>query len=521
MPFNISKSLIKKLPQKDQDTPEAIGNLLLSRTGGVCSLCEGNINLAAETVHADHVVPEDQGGPTILSNLALVHKSCNQAKSNRPASEMRPYLKFKRFVLENGSRIKYDVATTHFGGQPKPVVAKIKGDVLTIELPTNETVEAPILTEKVGGESQRYAYVELPRLAIFNDDAVQPRIIRATHAFSIYLDLRNNPLHEAPGCRLIDDSVEGMQRIVMFDGQHKTVASWMLGRERICVKLYLDLSKDAAIVLVNSIQAKIKKLPLSAFELSAKMSDEWRGKIDDYEELCRNTNQQPSEEGFLKSFANGPDKNRARAAFKDALVQQVLEHPSLRMLEAVHTPGVAGEKTGLTENMLKNKVIAPMLHTKPLPEPIDESADIRQEEAENIVWLLGLLGEGLVFPGGDAPSDAVGIEARRRLFKQASLAYVASMLSGIWKHYLVQHHEERPMSGVPAGDLRTQIENAVQRLVEHPVWTAEFDHNTQMATVKLALEKNQDVKASFEAVGLTLGYLLGVGDPVFNRVWKP
>ena len=69
----------------------------------------------------------------------------------------------------------------------------------------------------------------------------------------------------------------------MFDGQHKTVANWLMGRDTVVAKIYLNLEEVQAIELVNSIQAKIKKLPLSAFELAAKMSDEWQTHWQRYE----------------------------------------------------------------------------------------------------------------------------------------------------------------------------------------------------------------------------------------------
>ena len=116
----------------------------------------------------------------------------------------------------------------------------------------------------------------MPQVAIFSDQAVQPRTIRDTHVWAIYSDIMKNPLHEPPSLRIEPQGTSGKVSLLMFDGQHKTVANWLMGRDTVVAKIYLNLEEVQAIELVNSIQAKIKKLPLSAFELAAKMSDEWQ-----------------------------------------------------------------------------------------------------------------------------------------------------------------------------------------------------------------------------------------------------
>ena len=114
----------------------------------------------------------------------------------------------------------------------------------------------PVFEESCGDRSFSYAFVKVPQAAIHNDDEVQPRVIRVNHVFAIYNDLRGNPLHEPPSCRL-GGPLGTAQRLLMFDGQHKTLAVWMSGQEEVVIKLYLNMSVPDATRLVNSIQAKI------------------------------------------------------------------------------------------------------------------------------------------------------------------------------------------------------------------------------------------------------------------------
>ena len=50
------------------------------------------------------------------------------------------------------------------------------------------------------------------------DHEVQPRIVRLNQAYSIYNDLRRNPLHEPPSCRIGENDngsrpLRGQQRL--------------------------------------------------------------------------------------------------------------------------------------------------------------------------------------------------------------------------------------------------------------------------------------------------------------------
>jgi hypothetical protein len=62
------------------------------------------------------------------------------------------------------------------------------------------------------------------------------------------------------------------------------------------------------------------------------------------------------------------------------------------------------------------------------------------------------------------------------------------------------------------------IEGDIARYLSHPVWTTGFDSSKKMKAVQDALSKNQDAAQAFSAVGLKLGYIVGVDplDPNWN-----
>ena len=90
MPYNISKALIRKMPKEEQGKPEEVGANLFKTQGGKCSLCDGDMNLAADFLEVDHGEAQIEGGPDTYANFALAHQSCNRAKKNLSRDLIRP-----------------------------------------------------------------------------------------------------------------------------------------------------------------------------------------------------------------------------------------------------------------------------------------------------------------------------------------------------------------------------------------------------------------------------------------------
>jgi hypothetical protein len=511
--IHISKSLIAKLPPGERADIE---DALWEKSGGICFLCEEPLQRASESIEADHNVPEDEDGPTEVANLNLAHVECNRAKRNAKTVPVRPYLKLKAYVRKRGPRLKYDGLLEHFGIEPQPVVVDRVGGEAHFELPDGSTERVLVYSESNAAGTQEYCFVSLPRNAIFNDDQVQPRSIRETHVWSIYSDLQSNPLHEPPGCRLVPDGHSN--RILMFDGQHKTVATWMMGRERIVSKVYFSLERTRANQLVNSIQSRIPKLPLSPFELAAKMEQEWRDKLDEYESQVGHD--EASEAGFFKWLAAN-ERPRGKAAFKEALIQTQLGNPDLRLRQYVRSTGEKGPADALVINepTLKNKVLGRLINFEPSPLQGEEFAAYRATEAANVAFLLNALTNAVLLPRGEEPElTAAQVVAAKRMLYQSALQYVSDLLLKAFRHVTMQ---DSLGAARLSDEQRASLESFVDRLSAHPVWTADFGKDERMTAVKNALDKNQDARRSFEAVALDLSYLVvGEESAAFKAYWR-
>ncbi len=514
MPFKVSRKILSALPQEDRDK-ETLEARLWSKTGGRCFLCEDDIRRATDDYEADHDEPEANDGPTTVENLNLAHISCNRAKRAAGSRSIRPYLKFGRYLERKGARIKYDGALEFFAIAPKPTSVSKDGDFVKLEFADGTTQNVQILREKNDNAEFAFVYTNVPRVAIFNDDECQPRVIKKEQVAAIFGDIRRNPLHEPPSLRLASPALDGKPtNLLMFDGQHKTIASWLMGRDHVVAKIYLDLSAEQAIELVNSIQAKIRKLPLSPFELASKLSEEWEDKLAEYEHVVGED--KASEAGFIE-WLPADDRQRAKSAFRAALVQRLLGNPDLRLPQFAKG-GSSESPVALTETVIRSKVIEKLVHTDPLREQGEELSSLRDREAANIVRMLNHLTDLAFEITGEATDGE--IERARRMAYQQSLAYCATLLRDLWGNIAMKGGSAKFILADELTEEQWQrITEGIKRLVDHPVWFAPFD-TEPLQTLKVSLEKNQQAQGAFEALALDLPYLL-TGDkyPAFRKIW--
>lgn len=507
MAIKISKSLIKKLPKSEQENVEQV---LWNKSGQICFLCGGILNESGEDIVPDHDIPESDNGETCIANLNLTHTSCNSFKRNHPTVDVRPFLKLVRLMKENGGFLKYDQAAKLLKIESKPVQIVFNQKEATFTFPDNTSSTIPVYVEENKEGKFEYCYVEVPADVIFNDDECQPRTIKEQHLWQIYNDINRNPLHEAPACRL-KKQTNGLNlyQALMFDGQHKTLAFWVDGRNKIVIKVYINITRDQAIKLVNSIQSKIKKLPLSPFELAAKMSDEWQDRVSKYETEVGTEN--ASEDGFI-NWVDKDEKARAKSTFTDALYQSIIDTDNLEFKRVVLKPGQKPvEEFSMSETTFKNKVLKQLLHTNPLKETFIKSQKLRSRESEYVIKILNTFYQELFKPEAPellTPQDEL---KKKRLAYQSSLIYIMSLIRSVFsKKYILPDDREFIEKDIDPEKIDF-IETCIKRILNHPVWISK-EQTKKMQAVTAALIKNHDAAKALSDVGLKPGYVGGLDD---------
>lgn len=492
--IQISNALIAKLP--DNEKRGDLRKILWKKSSGDCFLCGGPLNRSSDRIVVDHDEPEEEGGETKLANLNLAHARCNAWKRNHPTAPAKAFLGFRRFLEEAKGVSVYGDCLSYFRITPKESQLEFESDhLLRIELPDDTIQRVPVISESNSSGTFLYCFVEVPISAIFHDADCQPRTIKPKQVWSIFSDLQRNPLHEPPSCRT--HKKQGKVRLLMFDGQHKTLASLLMGRQSVAVKIYLELQAKATRHLVNSIQAKIPKLPLSAMEIMSKMGMEYADQLAEYIEKVREG--EASEDGFLR-WLPADTRKRGRQAFENACINAIWETEGLDLRDFV------GDGRPIKEAAAKSKLLKPLVFTRPLQQAFEVSDVIRERESELVTKLLDdLVGAGFRATT-DPPRDDEEEKIRRRMY-QSSLVYIAGLVRKVASHVLKIEEGECLGLKKPSRQQLKEISEAIKRIVAHPVWAHPYN-TKRMQEVRDSLSKNQNADSAFKAVGLNIGYAL-------------
>jgi hypothetical protein len=502
VPIRVSGAIRSSLPT---DERPGLEDFLWKSSGARCFLCRGEMNVAAETLVADHDDPVREGGAASRENLNLAHEGCNSFKRDYPTLDVRPFLQLRRAMEDLGGLVNYGDCAPVLKIKPGPTKWEDKGDKVEFSFSDGSKRVAEVFTESAHGHDYRYTFTDVPRAALHNDNECQPRTIKLNQLWKIYSDLHINPLHEPPSVRLISGrTAKGGGRMALFDGQHKTLASWLDKRDRVIVKVYLNLDTAATIQLVNSIQATIPKLPLSTFELAAKMDEETSFKLKKYLE---EKDSGASEAGFIDWLPRG-ERDRGRQGFRLGLAKNLIDRPDLRLMDFVQRAGAPKDagKTRITETAFKGKVLDKLLHKAPLKDAWQQSSVLREREMNTIGRSLNLLSE---FGFEIDPSDPVLVEKRRRMLYQSALAYIATLIRRTIGIIMRTVGERELMEKEPTEEEWQRITDAIKLLVDHPIWTADLNATEKTRRVRDAFSKNQDAEDALRDAGLTPGYLVG------------
>ncbi|MDF1754846.1 MAG: HNH endonuclease signature motif containing protein [Verrucomicrobiales bacterium] len=473
-----------------------------------CFLCSSELNRATDNIELDHNIPVAEGGYDLLENLNLTHSECNRYKRNHSSIDVRPHLRFKCFWETQNGAVNFKETLNFY----KLNSSKI---YVTEETPTSITIETslgkstvPIFQETVGENCQSFCFFEFPISAVENDDEIQPRNIKLNHLLAIASDLKKNPLHEQPACRIVGTG--NKKRALMFDGQHKTVANLINGNKSLVFKLYLTIETTEAIELVNSIQSRIKKLPLTPFELATKMSDEFRRKLEIYEADIGSV--QVSEQGFI-NWLDPAERTRAKKGIEAAVIDRIISDESLDFGRLIDRPGIVNtEAISIKEASFQKNVLKILLYTKPLPESYTGEAMklARERESRNVIKLLNLIYDR-GFAIQDDKDQEREIERISRLRYQASLLYMCKVFRQLASNLVMPLHDENTFfeREINAKNWK-KMAGYIDLFFSHPIWICDLSGGKKTREVEDALSKNQNVENAFRDILLTPGYCGGL-----------
>ncbi len=524
MPITISNSLRSEIV--DAVEKENIENLLRQKADGRCFLCGGKMNEASEDLEADHDIPAREGGNTSVENLNLVHKRCNRFKRNNPTVLVRNFLCINEFIDVHHDATFADVLKEFYQVTTRPfVITDVSQKHFSLDLPNGTSIKKiPINTVAIPGKDKdiHFSYLQIPLNSIYNDD-VQPRTVKIKHLFSLYQDLHFNPLHEPSSMRLEGDLKVGQNKFLMFDGQHKAISKALLewkkaenmGNVLIDAKIYLNLDRDEATKLVNSIQSKIIKLGLTKTEFAMKMNQEYRAAYEEYEQRCSEDGSIQSEYGFIESRPAN-ERPRVKQALFQARRVDVYEDKKgeipLRIRKFIKgskdAPARIDPNLELKETTFYSKLLDKLLYKKPIKDELDRDDTKRSVERMNIRMVLEILVE-TVFE-----DEGLHSSVKKRIKSQSGLVLWIEFMYRQIEYLLNDKFPENKntlLLDYDLGQYKDKLTGFSSRFAQHPIWNVEdVNQSLKVAAFYNDLQKNKNIEAHAKEVALTMSYCAGM-----------
>ena len=237
-----------------------------------------------------------------------------------------------------------------------------------------------------------YCFVEAPAIHIFNDEESQPRWIMSDHVRALAWDFRVRPVHEPSSSRLLDDGGGTGRRagkLLQFDGQHKGIAQLILGRKKIQTKVYITSDLQMLRELVEAIQNRIVKRPLSKSATLIKIEQiigeelrQWAPKAGTLR----------SEKAFIES-RELEARTLRRQQLLDALRKNVMDSPENRLRPYVQDIKLSGRILPMTDKNLIKHLINRFMTEDLLEEDMTSEDSLREIEKKNIALLFSTVAD--------------------------------------------------------------------------------------------------------------------------------
>jgi hypothetical protein len=460
--FQLSKSMTSLLPAEEK--PEA-SKTLWDKSSGKCALCGLPLDLnIQDSVVADHRIPRADGGLTELSNLYLAHRTCNSSRQHLAFDIAQPLVHFRAFA-EQKRTVDFDQVLDEYvpTGRKLAAVKELDPKRWRISF-AHDSIDVPVFEDP--STAVKYFFVEVPKEYILNDKQIQPRLIIPTHVRKLALDFLERPVHEPSNCRLIMKSPETAE-LLQFDGQHKTTAQILIGRDKLPFKIYVDPPIDMLQSLVIKIQQEIKKQPLTRSDTLAKIGDVIKRYLEDYVE-------KPGVPRTEKGLIASQDKPQQPAVKRLLLeeLRRIIYFDEENRISKVIRPGEGNAPT--TDKIVVEHMIGPLLYSEPLEVDIENSTE-RDTERANILHVLNGIADAMLPPTWDKLGNELQKKRAQRFFYQGSIRWwMTAVLIPALRYVLVKMDVKKPLLIEPFDEVaKDKVLTLIDKLCSWPIWSTD------------------------------------------------
>lgn len=386
---------------------------------GNCFLCEKPIDLQlhANAIDIDHVIPIKTEGKDDPSNFALTHSSCNRSKQ---ASDLRVARVLARFSAirdavapENRGPDLSDVLS-RYAGAAHELPVKVEDGAVSFSFPEigrNEIVKVPLYTDDLSGF--QYFFAKLPIGYLYHDDRINPRAVGSNLGKLVDEFHRKRPqLHVSLAWMEVPEG-QNRARVHVFDGQHKATAQVLLGVREIPMRVFVNPDLNVLLTANTNAGTTLKQV---AFDKSVQRHLGNALFMERIERYRKDRNLPEDAEDFsekdLVNHFKGEWREMRRYVI-DNVRDSITHNPDNNLRDFIDFGGKGNERP-LSYSTIEKTFYSFFIYsdalTTPLNYRIDEGDNPRELEKEQIMRLMNLIAEHLYAGRFDASLGTARIE---------------------------------------------------------------------------------------------------------------
>jgi hypothetical protein len=412
-----------------------------------------------------HIKPFSEEGPTDIANIGAVCKDHHRRIRTLSLSEFRDQLDLAQFFdcpqpRKLDDLLGHKLTKEGFGHKVSADFSNAGQVVVHFTDPIRPSQAASVFS--CPATAMHYFYAVLPIEYVCNDEELQPRPLEQKRVWELYRHLESHTQLAPAVCRLVGN------RVMLFDGQHKSAAQIWAGRKLLDCKVYVEPDirklKDTNLIAHD----KLRQMPFFTSTLIAKYSDIFKQEWEEYLERVG----VKSEADFV-NFLRSRSKTavEAKKMLRMAIEQDLLDSPDNRLAEFIAERNRT-RKNPVSISILEKTFFREFIVAPPIDVEFEGANDFRGQEKNNVVRLLSIIAEKQLVGKWNPETDNAAHKKAERIFSAGAMRAWVPMLRDVVAQVLHLYDEAERGSVLfrPIDDTQwNMIDQRIDRLFVHKI----------------------------------------------------
>jgi hypothetical protein len=502
---------------------------LYKKQNGLCYVCRQSISLHVHAVDIDHIIALARGGADDESNWALTHAAHNRSKGTRDLQLIRILYEFRQH-LEKYTSDDADGAGRNF--TLKEALAELRPHRMEVGIILRDSsVEIAWQSEDGKPMSEKYPLLAdsstppaksfvgmMPFTCLHHDEDINPRSIADLETM-IEEFYNGNPQLQPSLATLTIKGTEGKAPILVFDGQHKAAAQLYARRERLLVRVFVNVDREKLKETNYRAHTKLAQVHFPQLINDKVGADLFKEEFNRYLQGADPT--KISEDTFLSKGIQRVQRSEYRSYFGNFLRYEVLVGKAgaeqNEILSFTETVMPRSTRYPLSYDTLQKAMLDMMLFLKPAKDTVDLTSPYRQLERENLIRLLNIFVEEVLANGRfDLNLGVRRIEeklekdpqsipdshlrAYRICRKSAMMVWseelkraIRLLLGTKMRYKIANWGERRPLWAQVLDEDWQQIRKMIQAIRDHKVWGESINPDIVQAIASTKQKEWKDI----------------------------